>query len=185
MGLDKKKIVTFLARVAPSNGVIELVEAFFKILQKRNDVVLLIIGMPEIDNYYSLSVRNKVKEYSKSGIYLLPFRNDIPTILKSSYIHICPFIQPHFSRGIIEASAVGIPSIGTNVGGVNELINNGETGFLYSSYKEFELLLYELLDNQDIYSKFSISCKNLARNKFSSTNNTQEVFEIYKKLLFR
>lgn len=65
-----------------------------------------------------------------SYVHLLPFRNDVEHLLAASDLLAFPSIAPHFARPVIEAGAMGKPVIASRIGGVEELIEDGETGIL-------------------------------------------------------
>jgi glycosyltransferase involved in cell wall biosynthesis len=57
-------------------------------------------------------------------------RDDIPHILAVSGCLVFPSLVPHFARPIIEAAAMGVPAVASDLGGPRELIVPGETGLL-------------------------------------------------------
>lgn len=63
-------------------------------------------------------------------VQLQPFVSDVRALLRTVDFIVFPATLPHFPRPVIEAAALGKPSIGTDVGGVNECIVHGETGLL-------------------------------------------------------
>ena len=64
------------------------------------------------------------------AVQLRTFDTDIPALFQSVDFIVFPAVSPHFPRPVIEAAALGRPSIGTDVGGVNECIVHRETGLL-------------------------------------------------------
>jgi len=63
-------------------------------------------------------------------VRLLPFVYDVRSLLESVDFVVFPATLPHFPRPVIEAAALGKPAVGTDVGGVDECIVQGETGLL-------------------------------------------------------
>jgi glycosyltransferase involved in cell wall biosynthesis len=57
-------------------------------------------------------------------------RRDIPALLAASACLVFPSSVPHFARPVIEAAAMGVPSVASDLGGPRELIVDGETGLL-------------------------------------------------------
>src|SRR5699024_4034503 len=74
----------------------------------------------------------KVIDESSDNIHVMRFRDDIPNVIASSDIMVAPFTQPHFARAVIEAAAMCKPSIVSNVKGLDQLVVDGETGYIYN-----------------------------------------------------
>ena len=130
LNLNKQDVVfLYLARFSKSNGWKELIEIVKPITKTHLNYHFVFVGAKE---------KSQLQYCNNSNIHILPFRQDVDMILNCSDIFICPFIEPHFSRGVIEASSYGLPIIGANIGGVNELVVHNETGLLYSNNSELE-----------------------------------------------
>jgi sugar transferase (PEP-CTERM/EpsH1 system associated) len=104
-------------------------------LQKRfHNIKLLIIGEgPE---------EEKLKKLSGANVYFLGNCLNVNDLLKTLDVFVLPSVNEGFSCAITEAMATGIPVIASNVGGNNELIGHGETGFLYEFGDELKLENY-------------------------------------------
>lgn len=57
-------------------------------------------------------------------------RDDVPRLLSASDVAILPSFKEGFSNAVLEAMACGVPIIASDVGGNNEIIDNGENGYL-------------------------------------------------------
>jgi len=82
--------------------------------------------------------------------------SDIPDLLANVDVVVLPSIVPEaFGRVIIEAQAVGVPVIASNIGGISEVIDDKETGFLVPA-KDVDALSEAMLklrqDKQQIIS---------------------------------
>jgi glycosyltransferase involved in cell wall biosynthesis len=78
----------------------------------------------------------QIQQYTKSlgiedSVFFLGKRDDIPNILDSLSVLVLPsLVREGFGLVLIEAMARGIPTIGSNIGGIPEVIADGETGLL-------------------------------------------------------
>jgi glycosyltransferase involved in cell wall biosynthesis len=76
-------------------------------------------------------LERSVKEKGLQNRFIfLGWRQDIPDLLAVSDIFILPSREESFPQSILEAMAMKLPVVAMNVGGVNELVENGNTGFL-------------------------------------------------------
>lgn len=183
LNIDKNDtICLYLARVSKENGALELINNAKKILETRDDIHFCIVGLKNNANKYESNVVQLSKKYK--NIHVLPFRNDVPEVISSSDINIVPFTQPHFARSIIETSAMGKVSIGSNIGGINELIQDNVTGYLFNSdFSDFEIKLLKLVDDKESRKQMAINAEKYALENFESVKNSNKVFSIYDEVL--
>lgn len=183
LGLDTNDVVfLYLARISACNGALELVQMASKMVDSYPNFHFVLAGMKEgaKDKYtqkvVSAAARNR-------NVHLLKFTNQVPSLISAADILVVPFTKPHFARSIVEASAIGKPSIGANVGGVNELIIDHETGFLYNSEEEFRHYCIKLGTDKDLHAAMGKAATDFAKKNFDNNVSSQKVFEIYNCLL--
>jgi glycosyltransferase involved in cell wall biosynthesis len=174
--IDKQRdiVFLFLARFAPGNGVNELIAMANKILQDRPNFLFLLAGWNE---------QFKVAKFDTNRIKLIPFHDKPQDLLALSDIFVCPFTEPHFSRGIIEASALGIPVLANDIPGIRELVKHGETGFLYNDDISFNNYGILLGDNEKRRIKMGEQALKFAKEKFNYEKNIKETYEFINSFL--
>ncbi|WP_340111700.1 glycosyltransferase family 4 protein [Maribellus mangrovi] len=170
-----------LARIASTNGTLELIQRFNELDDRFQDYKLIIVGK-KLNNKYE---KKCIKEASNNpNIFILPFRKDVPEVIASSDIVFCPFTEPHFARGIIEASAMGKPTIGNRIGGVDELIIHEETGYLIniSSQTDFENRMLQL-KSEEKRTKLGEKGYAFAKDNFDAKTNAEKTFGFYDRFI--
>ena len=87
---------------------------------------------------------------------------------------------------LLEAMSMGIPSVGTNVVGIKDLILNGRTGYLAEEedYNGLADAVINLLSNPQLMSEFSENAKNITRENFNFNNGIKEYQEFYSSVCF-
>jgi glycosyltransferase involved in cell wall biosynthesis len=82
---------------------------------------------------------------------------------------------------LLEAMMLGIPSVGTDVVGIKDLIVHGETGYLAKEgdYKELANAVLKMLENPEILSNFSRNAKQRAKVNFNFVEGIKEYQEFY------
>lgn len=179
---DTDIIFLYLARVAKCNGAIDFINVANTLSEQYSNYHFVLTGIKEGSvDYYTRKVIKMAKNIP--NVHLMPFREEVPLIIAGSDILVVPFTQPHFARAIIEAASVGRPSIGTDVGGVNELIVNDRTGFLYKSEEELVKYCRKLAENSELRKTMGNEAVLFAKENFDNDINTKTVFRIYEKLL--
>ena len=124
---DNAFAVICIANARPSKGVHVLLESA-KHLAELSNLHLLLVGRDmDTDQNLSLAENSSMKE----RIHFLGYRKDVPELLAASKVQVQPSISGEgLPKTIIEAMAMGIPSVVTTTGGGKELLIDGETGFI-------------------------------------------------------
>jgi glycosyltransferase involved in cell wall biosynthesis len=107
-------------------------ESLSKVVQKNTNVHVAIVGItrPEHKGYHQ-QLEDFVREKALSdNVSFIPFRKDIASVYRALDLNILISAEEGFGRTIIESGYLGVPSVGSRVGGIPELIKDGETGQL-------------------------------------------------------
>lgn len=104
-----------------------LLDAIPLVLREIPDAVFVFAG----DGPQKKNIMNRIEQLGlQDKVHMLGLRRDIPDILKSLDLFVLPTLQEALGTSFIEAMAMEKPVIGTNVGGVGEVIKDGMNGFL-------------------------------------------------------
>lgn len=111
-------------------------------------------------------------------------RKDVIKTIESSHISVLTSLKEGKPRALIESSLLGKPCIGTNVVGTNEVIIDGETGYLVELYdsKSFAEKIDLLIKDKELYNKFSLNAKEFAYKEFNEDTVIEEIKGIYKRV---
>ena len=172
---ENKKIVLFSADGGVKNPFKggEFVFKAFEKLKNRSDILFLNIGGDSgqksenwLDFGYVNDPKTMAKLYSAADVYLFP------TLAET------------FGMTIVEAMSCGLPVVTFETGGVPEIVENEESGFVVE-YKNGEMLinaLSRLLDDDEVREEMSGEAV-LASKKFSSERMAIEYLRLYEELL--
>jgi glycosyltransferase involved in cell wall biosynthesis len=134
-GLDESSLViTQVASMVPQKGNEELTRVFVDLARSHPAIPihLFFVGgaFARADN--SPAIRAMAKEAGMEGrIHLTDYVSDVTELLNLTDISVlCSREREGLPRSIIEAMACGNPVVGTDVGGMRELIQDGRNGFL-------------------------------------------------------
>ncbi|HEY9634132.1 MAG TPA: glycosyltransferase family 4 protein [Coleofasciculaceae cyanobacterium] len=126
-------IIGMTGRITEEKGYLELIEALSKLRYKFPNVHLLVIGgqlSSERDAFQS-RLNNLIKEYNLNGnITLTGFRSDIPDLLGLVDVFTLPSYREGLPRSILEAMAMELPVVATNIRGCREAVVDGQTGLI-------------------------------------------------------
>lgn len=179
---NDNKIFLYLARISKSNGTLEMVRTLNKVSLDKKYHFVIVGATANKENSYENQVA--IECMRNRNIHLLKFRNDIPEVIASSDVMIVPFIEPHFSRTVIEAAAMGIPSIVSNVKGLDELVIDGKTGFIYNHIDENDLInkINKIGNDDSLRQKLGMNAEKRAKKLFDAETNANKTFEVYEEL---
>lgn len=181
--INKEKTFILARRLVEKNGVVVFAEALTKIQSPNFKVLIAGVGseqqaMQEI--FKKARIENKVK-------FIGAVKNsDMPALYKQADYSVLPSFYEATSITGLESMASGLPLIGTNVGGIPYLIDEGITGFLVPSHDASALAetMNKVLsfDNQK-YIQLSLASSGRAKSKFDWTVIAKQTETYYKQIL--
>lgn len=124
---DNKFVFCFVGRLVKDKGVNELVSAFKRLAGIYNDVKLILVG-PLEDNENAIDESTKKEISSNSNIVFWGRQKDIRPFMCASDVFVLPSYREGFGVVLMEAGALGIPCITTDIIGCNEIIQDGVNG---------------------------------------------------------
>lgn len=167
LGLKGKKIILFLGSLYDIKGPQVLVKSIPDVIRNETDIQFVFVGGGDLAKYESIAEELSVKEYTKFVGYVT---KDKSLYYKASDIFVLPSLSECFPLVLLEAMACELPIIASEVGGVSDLIKNGNTGVLIAPdqprslaisinsliNKENSKLIKKIIDNSiDVVKKYT------------------------------
>jgi len=178
------KILIFVGRISPDKGIAELISAFYELLNMNYDVDLLLVGPHDQDcgGKSSLDL-NSAKQCSK--IHYIGYTECPESYLAISDIFCLPSYREGFGTVVIEAAAMGLPTVGTTINGLIDAVTDGETGILVPPRDHRALLaaLKRLLDHPDELDRMGREARNRCSQHFDANQVNEKVAEEYLTVL--
>lgn len=123
----KGSVIGIVGRLVREKGYLELLEAFRELRQRFPDTILMIIGGLEQEKQDRIG---KETVESVKGVRYLGEREDMEVLYSIMDIFTLPSWREGFPRSVMEASAMGLPVVATDIRGCREAVLHGETGIL-------------------------------------------------------
>jgi glycosyltransferase involved in cell wall biosynthesis len=146
-------LVGCVAVLRPNKGHLELINAMLPLLRTRPMLHLVIAGggSPVFEQLQAHITRSGLGE----RIHLLGTRRDVPNVLAGLDIFCLATRQEAMGTAFLEAASSGLPVIGTDVGGVGEMMRPGETGLLVplDDAQALQNALIQLVDSVELRNK--------------------------------
>jgi len=171
------------ARLHPQKGHKYLFKAIEDMTKaEKEKFILLLAGegklMGELESQVSKLDLN-------ATVHFLGYRDDIFELYKESDFVVLPSIWEGLGRCLIESYMVGTPAIASEVGGVAEVVNHKETGYLVPP-KNITSLKDKILDwveNPKKVSDYGRKGQDYVSNKFSFQKTADQYLKLYKEAL--
>ncbi len=128
------KLIGMVGRFDPVKGHMVFLHAAARILTQRQDVRFVVIGgmlfadvFPSFRTYHDEVMHCHSKLGLDKKVFFLPHRDDMPAVMRSFDVLVCPSINEGFSLVIVEAVASGIPVVASKTAGAVEVVQNVES----------------------------------------------------------
>ena len=173
----------YFGRLSREKGVLNLIKAFSKL----DKGLLYIAGEGPEKQYLKKIIKDNQLEKRVKLLGFLDNKEMKETIRKCKFVVVPSICNENCPYSIIEAQTIGKPVIGSNIGGIPELIENKKSGFIYEPYDINELSnkMKELFNNKAIVDEFCKETKRITTNKYSKENYYNDLEKIYKSVLKR
>lgn len=176
--LSEKDIVfAFAARLTADKGVNELLEAFLNIEEKYSNTKLLMMG--GMDNQESLQSELILRSKKSKNIIFTGSVPDIEKYYAASDVFVAPSYREGFGLVVIEAEAMGLPAIVSNVPGQVDAVKENVTGMtcVVKSSQSLQSAMEKLIDDEVLRTEMGDNA-----SKFVEENYEQKkLFEYLKE----
>ncbi|UII24849.1 glycosyltransferase family 4 protein [Fulvivirga maritima] len=135
-------VYLFIGRIVGDKGINELVKAFIQ-LNDESSYLVLVGPLEELD---PLSKETMDAIANNKNIIAPGFQSDVRPFLAFTDVFVFPSYREGFPNVVLQASAMGVPTIASDINGCNEIINHEESGLLIPTkqvpplYKAMQLL---------------------------------------------
>jgi glycosyltransferase involved in cell wall biosynthesis len=174
-------IYLYLGRLNKDKGIFDLIKAFEYVYEKRKDICLLLVGRDE-ENILDLVQRHHL--YNKA-IFYKGFTKEPQKFMAMANVFCLPSYREGFGSVIIEASACGTPSIGTNIYGLSDAIEDNKSGLLCNVNDPNDLSdkMLTLVNDTEMLYLFSTYGVERVRKHFDSQKISEYLVAYYHKIL--
>jgi glycosyltransferase involved in cell wall biosynthesis len=185
LGIDSKDfVIGNVARLETRKGHQFLIDAFKNVVeeQKEGHLKLLIIGEGNKREY----LENYVKELNlRDKVIFIGYRDDVEEIMALMDIFVLTSLREGLPRVLVQAAAVGMPSVAFNVDGVPEIIKDNYNGFLVKvkDVEKLENRIVKYMNNKELVLLHGRNGREFIENKWSIKEMVDRIDKIYQDLI--
>ena len=170
-------LIALVGRIAFEKGHEFLLEALKIAKGQGLPFKALVVGHPMQESYLT-SLKQKVNDAGlQEHMIFTGFVDEPRCVMQACDVLVLPTIEETFGLVLIEAMSVGLPVIGSNRGGVPEIINHEETGLLFESCDSQSLFdaLYQIYSKPDVAKQYAAKAKASAHTQFHMDRHMQQL----------
>lgn len=182
-GIDPGMLVVgTVARLVPDKGIECFLRMAAEIRKVRTDVRFLIAG----DGPLRKDLEKLADELGlKAVVVFAGHQEQIPVVIGSMDLFVLPTRREGFGVVFAEAMAMGVPVIGSRIGPVAEVVEDGVTGYLSSPERpeEFAAHALELLGDESKRQAFGRAGRRRVEQYFDEVRMCESIEHLYRRLL--
>ena len=164
-------------RIEPQKGQHLLIHAVDNLCKEGLDIYGVLVGHA-MSSEYLQKVKDLIAEKQlQKRITLIPFQNDPTKILQCLDALVLTTVKETFGIILVEAMLAGIPVIGSNAGGVPEIIDHNETGLLFDTgdIDSLSAAIRTLYLNRELKDRLAVAGQKKAETNFNKTDQFNAV----------
>ncbi|MGQ9540530.1 MAG: glycosyltransferase family 4 protein [Armatimonadota bacterium] len=176
-------LIGVFAKVSPIKGQDLLIEGLPQVLDTHPNTYVLFVG--SADTPFAQRAKQRSREL-KVGSHVLftGMRTDVARLMQAVDIVALPSRSETFGMAILEAMALGKPVVATRVGGLPELVRDGETGLLVdSAATSLAHALSQLLTSAELRNHLGKSASAFARQYYTPERMARDIEAVYLRAL--
>jgi len=184
LGVDGP-IVLFIGRLTDEKGIDVLFRAFRELSKKARNANLVLVGKGPQEN----NLRQMQTRLGLNNIYFLGRvpQQDAPRLYAGCDLLVLPSFYEPFGNVVLEALASGLPVVGSKIGGMADVITDGETGFHVKpgNTQDLSKCMQLLLKDERLRKAMSAAARKHAMERFDDMVVTKKVESLYYQCLKR
>lgn len=184
LGIEPNDFVfIFIGRLVTDKGINELIAAFSKLSKVKNNIKLLLVGPLEKEkNPISKETLFEIQHNSK--IISTGYQDEVRDYFALANVLVFPSYREGFPNVVLQAGAMGLPSIVSNINGCNEIIINNYNGIIIPIKNEITIFdaMQLLLEDEMIYHSLQTNARLSIENRYNQQLVWKALLEEYKIL---
>ncbi len=176
-------VVGTVGRIVEEKGYRELFDAFRSIRANFPDARLLVVGETDLDKADAIATAELpgVEE----GVVLAGWRTDVPSLLGAMDLFVLASWREGMPRSAIEAAAMGLPLVVTDIRGCREVVRDGIEGLLVTPRDPVALAsaIERLLKDEELRSQYAAAALLRARSRFDERRVSDTVVRVTDRLV--
>lgn len=177
---ENERVIIHVSNFRKIKNIPHIIESFLKIRERVPAKLLLVGDGPERHHAFEMA---KKSAYA-NDILLLGKQDNLTELYSISDLKLLLSTKESFGLVLLEAMACGVPGIGSNVGGIPEVIQHGVDGYIVEEGDVEQVARYaiEILSNEDKLQQFREAAMRSVHERFLSTQIVEQYEALYERV---
>ncbi len=181
-----KFVFIFVGRIVGDKGINELVEAFTMLHDRHPQTILRLVGSYEKD-------LDPLNELTQNRIDTSPaidacgplYGDDLLQAYMDSDCHVMPSYREGFPNTVLEAGALGLPQIVTDINGSREIIEDGKNGLIVppQTVQPLYAAMERMINDSELRDKMRMNARPMIESRFEKGFVQDCLINYYKEIL--
>ncbi len=179
------KVVGNVAHIRPEKGHDYLVRAVKIVLDRCSDVTFVIVGRDDMNGEIRRLEELAARLGIRNRVIFTGFRKDVLNIIPIFDLFVLSSLYEGLPLALLEAMSMGKPAVAPEVGGIQEVVEDGLNGFLVPPRNPEALAerIIQILQDDVLHSKMSQNAYEVVRERFSIQEMVRKIEHAYSTLL--
>ena len=176
------KVVGFLGRLSPEKGPEVFLRAALVAYARLPDTHFVFVG----DGPLAPTLRESISRFKMTDrVHLAGLRRDVPTVLNDLDVLVSSSHSEAMPLAVMEALASGLPVVATRVGGVPDMIEHGDSGWLVTpnDFEEIATRLQQILGTPDELARMGAAARRRAVATMSLSDTIEKMAGLMTRLV--
>lgn len=184
LGIEKQPVVFTLRAHEPKNGIEYLIRAIPQVVKEIPEVIFVIGGDGPLRTFHEALARKLNIDKSCIFVGRIPQR-ELPYYYSASDVFVIPSVTEAFGIVTVEAMACSKPVIGTNVGGIRDIVRDGTSGFLVRPKESNDIAdkIIALVENPKLRRTMGNKGRKIAEENFDINKRIDQILSVYNDLM--
>ncbi len=181
---DQDFVFIYVGRFVKDKGIHELVAAFDELSRQHNNIKLLMVGTYERD-LDPLETTTEHLIHNHRHIAAVGWQSDVRPFFAMANTLVFPSYREGFPNVVMQAGAMGLFSIVTDINGCNEIVIDGQNGIIIppKSTTELTRAMNWVLQNKDDLNSNKHNYRSMISNRYEQAFIWSELLKEYKRLI--
>ena len=174
-------VFIFVGRIVSDKGINELISAFSEIQEYKTDLKLLLVG-PYEQELDPLKEETLNQINTNKSIFSVGYQDEVRPYFAISDCLVFPSYREGFPNVVMQAGAMGLPSIVSDINGCNEIIEDTKNGYIIPvrDKEAVKETLIRILDNKEEYSKMQQNAREMIVSRFDQKTMWESILQEYR-----
>ncbi|WP_306549719.1 glycosyltransferase family 4 protein [Desulfobulbus sp.] len=179
--VEEDFLIASAGRLSPEKAQADLIAAFSQLCQQYGHIHLVLCG----DGPLRESLERKAADAGCRNVHFLGHRTDLDSLMPIFDLFVLPSLTEGLPNVLLEAASCHVPIVATRVGGIPEIVSDGESGLLVDPGNIPQLVqaIEHCVTNHESTSHLARAAYRVIETKYGFTEQARKLENLYRQML--